>query len=217
MIDTPLSPVEIRIVGSLMEKEITTPDAYPLTLNALVTACNQSTNRDPVLSLDEETVNAGLAELATRQFVRQVFKSESRAKRYRQTMSETLHLHPAEAAVMCVLMLRGPQTAGEIRTRSARLFEFRDVPHVDVTLQSLMTLTTPLVVQLARRPGQKELRYAHLLGGQPADDHTDEAAQMHETSTPRVDRIAQLEEDVASLRTELAELKARFEEFVRSF
>jgi uncharacterized protein YceH (UPF0502 family) len=159
---TDLDANSIRVLGALIEKESTTPDNYPLTLNAIVSACNQTSNRDPVMDLGDAEVMAAIDDLTHRNLVRQVYKSESRAKRYRHTMAETMQLHPAEIAIMCVLMLRGPQTTSEIRTRTARLFEFRDMPHVDVTLQVLMTATTPLVVQLQRRPGQKEVRYAHL-------------------------------------------------------
>ena len=209
-----LDPVAVRVLGSLIEKEITTPDNYPLTLNALVAACNQSSNRDPVMALDEATVADTLGELSRRGLAREVHRSDSRAKRYRQTMSESLSLHPAETAVLCALMLRGPQTPGEIRTRTNRLFEFRDVPHVEVTLQSLATLSDPLVVQLPRRPGQKELRYAHLLSGEP---------EVEVESVPpavpavRVDasRMGALEDEVASLRAEVAQLRALLDEVRR--
>ena len=125
--DNPLDPVAVRVLGALLEKEVTTPDAYPLTLNALTAACNQTTNRDPVMTLDEATVARTLEELARRSFAREVHRSDSRAKRYRQTLSEKLSLHSAESAIMCVLMLRGPQTTAEIKTRTARLFNFIDI------------------------------------------------------------------------------------------
>ncbi|HUF69714.1 MAG TPA: YceH family protein [Longimicrobiales bacterium] len=228
--DTELDVVSIRVLGSLIEKQTTTPDNYPLTLNALVTACNQSSNRDPVLALDDVTVSKCLVELSRRSLVREVYRSDSRAKRYRHLVSESMNLHPAETAVMCVLMLRGAQTVGEIRTRTARLFEFVDLKHVDVTLQALMTLTTPLVTRLERRPGQKEVRYAHLLSGEPEAGTTEPgpvetAASRSGISGPdgpepeRVDgdRVEALEQAVESLRAEMAELKARFEEFRREF
>jgi uncharacterized protein len=212
--DDSLDIAAVRVLGSLIEKEITTPDNYPLTLNALVSACNQTSNRDPVLSLDEATVMSGLDELMRRSLARAVHRSDSRARRYRHALSEKLNLHAAETAVMCVLMLRGAQTVGEIRTRTARLFEFRDLPHVEVTLQALMTLSTPLVAQLPRRPGQKEERYAHLLAGEPAAEPVDAAP----VSTPmRADRVEALEQALDALRTEMAELRARFEEFTREF
>ncbi len=203
--ENPLDPVAVRILGALIEKESTTPDNYPLTLNALVAACNQTSNREPVMALDEPSVADTLAELARRGLAREVHRSDSRAKRYRQTLSESLSLHPAETAVLCVLMLRGPQTPGEIRTRTGRLFEFRDVPHVEVTLQSLATLTDPLVVQLPRRPGQKEVRWAHLLSGEPAADAEGAPAPA---PVARSDRVGALETEVESLRAEVGSLRA---------
>jgi uncharacterized protein YceH (UPF0502 family) len=210
----PLDAVGVRVLGSLIEKEITTPDNYPLTINALLSACNQTSNREPVMELAEATVAQSLDDLSRRSLVRSVHRSDSRAKRFRQTMSETLSLHPAETAIMCVLMLRGAQTAGEIRTRAARLFDFRDLPHLEVTLQSLMTLSTPLVAQLPRRPGQKEVRYAHLLAGQSEVEAQPATAAAE---PPEPGRVDVLEQDVAALRAELAELRARFEEFRREF
>jgi uncharacterized protein YceH (UPF0502 family) len=212
--DNPIDAVGVRVLGSLIEKEITTPDYYPLTLNALVTACNQTSNRDPVMALDDAAVSRSLDDLTRRSLVRGVHRSDSRAKRYRQAMSETMKLHPAETAVMGVLMLRGAQTTGEIRTRCARLFEFVDLSHVDVTLQALMTLSPPLVVQLPRRPGQKEVRYSHLLSGEPVIDSPEASPAADKVET---DRVETLEQDVAVLRAEITELRARFEEFRREF
>lgn len=212
--DNPLDVVAVRVLGSLIEKEITTPDNYPLTLNALVAACNQTSNRDPVLALDEASVSKSLDELSQRALVRGVHRNDSRARRYRHLMAESMNLHPAETAVLCVLMLRGAQTAGEIRTRTGRLFEFVDLTHVDVTLQALMTLPTPLIVQLPRRPGQKEVRYAHLLAGEPDAETTEPGPAVHAV---QADRVEALEHEVDALRAELAELRARFEEFRREF
>jgi uncharacterized protein YceH (UPF0502 family) len=210
----PLDLVGVRVLGSLIEKEITTPDNYPLTLNALTAACNQTTNRDPVLSLDEATVMKSLDELGRRALVGAVQRSDSRVKRYRQRMSETMHLHQAETAVMCVLMLRGPQTTGEIRTRAARLFDFIDIAQVEITLQALMTLSTPLVAQLPRQPGQKEVRYAHLLAGEPHYVAPEPVVRDDAAGASRVDA---LENAVTALQAEMAELRARFEEFRREF
>jgi uncharacterized protein len=216
--DTPLNVVDVRVLGSLMEKEMTTPDNYPLTLNALTAACNQTSNRDPVLSLDEATVQKSLDELSRRGLARAVHRSDSRVKRYRHLISESLNLHPAEIAVLCVLLLRGAQTSGEIRTRTSRLHEFNDLALVEITLQALMTLSTPLVAQLPRRPGQKEVRYAHLLSGEPQADNSEPSPIASITETPaEPSRIEALEQEVAALRTEMAELRARFEEFRREF
>jgi uncharacterized protein YceH (UPF0502 family) len=209
-----LDVVGVRVLGSLIEKEVTTPDNYPLTLNALTAACNQTSNRDPVLDLDEATVASSLDDLARRGLAREVHRSDSRAKRYRHQLVETLHLHSAEIAALCVLMLRGAQTAGEIRTRTGRLHEFPDLAHVEVTLQSLMTLPVPLVVQLPRRPGQKEVRFAHLLSGEPQPEAAEPAATVEPA---RPGRIEVLEQSIDSLREELAELRAQFEQFRREF
>lgn len=210
----PLETADIRVLGSLIEKEITTPDNYPLTLNALVTACNQTTNRDPVLTLDEATVSASIDRLARIPLVRGLHRGDARVKRYRHVLNETLNLHPAELAVMCVLMLRGPQTTGEIRTRTNRLFDFIDLRHVEITLDALATLSTPLVMQLPRRPGQKEVRYAHLLAGEPIVDETEPAPSR---SAGTADRVEVLEQAVDSLRAEIAELREQLEAFRREF
>jgi uncharacterized protein YceH (UPF0502 family) len=211
----PLDAVAVRVLGSLIEKASTTPDNYPLTVNALVSACNQTTNREPVMSVDENQVMTALRELARRGLVNEVFRSDSRAKRYRHVLPEKLSLHQPEIALLCVLMLRGPQTTGEIRTRAVRMFEFVDLKHVEVTLDSLMTLTDPLVAQLPRQPGQKEVRYAHLLAGEPQIPVSEPQPTPPDASAD--DRVAGLEEKVESLSAELAALRASFEEFRRQF
>jgi uncharacterized protein len=212
--DNPLDIPSVRVLGSLIEKERTTPDSYPLTLNALVAACNQTSNRDPVFRLDESTVAAAVDDLSSRQLVRGALRSDSRVPRYRHLLAETLNLHPAEIAVLGVLMLRGPQTVGEIRTRTARLFEFPDLARVELTLQSLASLSQPLVASLPRQPGHKELRYAHLLAGEPEVEAAS-AAALH--NRVEGDRIEALERQVASLLTELTDLRTQFEDFRRSF
>ncbi|CAN5649481.1 YceH family protein [soil metagenome] len=222
--DNPLDVIDIRVLGSLIEKEITTPDNYPLTLNALTTACNQTSNRDPVLEVAEAAVLKSLEELGRRSLVRAVHRSDSRAKRYRHLLAESMNLHAAEIAVMCVLMLRGAQTAGEIRTRTARLFEFPDPAHLDITLQALMTLASPLVTQLPRQPGQKEVRYAHLLAGEPrmelnvgTPSHDDASSDAAPEAPDEASRINALEHEVASLRADVAEVRKLLEEFRRQF
>jgi uncharacterized protein len=206
----------VRVLGALVEKEATTPDNYPLTLNALTAACNQTTNRYPVMQVDEAAVARSLEELARRSLVRQVHRSDSRARRYRHLMVETLKLHPAELAVMCVLMLRGPQTPGEIRTRSARLHEYDDPAQLEITLQSLMTLSRPLVAPLPRQPGQKEARFAHLLSGEPGLQPLEESAAGGAPMS-RASRVEVLEDEVRALRQELQELRQRFDTFSRQF
>lgn len=212
--DSPLDVPSIRVLGSLVEKASTTPDSYPLTRNALTAACNQTSNRDPVLHLDDGAVEQALDDLSRRQLVRGALRSDSRVPRYRHLLAETLSLHPAEIAVLGVLMLRGPQTVGEIRTRTARLFEFPDLARVELTLQALASLAQPLAVELPRQPGQKELRYAHLLSGQPQID-----ASISGAASERVDgsRMDALEQQVGSLLGELAALRKQFDEFRRSF
>lgn len=212
--DQPLDAIALRVLGSLIEKESTTPDNYPLTINALVAACNQSTNREPVMSLDEATIRSALDDLKRSGLVHEVYRSDSRAKRLRHVLAEKLSLHPAEMALLCVLMLRGPQTTGEIRTRSARMFEFRDLKHVEVTLDALMTLSTPLVAQLPRQPGQKEVRYAQLLG-EEAPVIAVEPKRTHDEAS--ADRLVALEQEVDTLRSQLAELRATFEQFRQQF
>ena len=218
--DDKLDEIGVRLLGALIEKEFATPDNYPLTLNALVAACNQTSNREPVMELDEKTVARSLDDLARRSLVRAVHRGDSRVMRYREEISQTLHLHQPELAALAVLLLRGPQTPGEIRTRTGRMFEFVDPRHVEITLESLMALPTPLVVQLPRRRGQKENRYAHLLSGEPEVDTFDEPEGSIGAPTrlpPTADRVSALEEEVGVLRAEVADLKAQLEAFKRQF
>jgi uncharacterized protein YceH (UPF0502 family) len=213
-VESVLDAVAVRVIGALIEKEITTPDAYPLTLNALVAACNQTSNRDPIMALDDATVARSIEDLRRRSLVRAVQKSDSRTMRYRQLFTDLREFDGAETATMTVLMLRGAQTTGEIKTRTNRLFEFTDLAQVDATLEALMIRNPPLVARLPRRPGQKEVRYAHLLSGEPVDVQ-DFAAPV--TESPKASRVDALEQSVEGLRTELAELRAAFEEFKRQF
>ena len=216
----PLDEVSVRVLGALIEKEFTTPDNYPLTLNALTAACNQASNRDPVMNLDDGTVKGALDKLTRRSLARGVHRGDARVMRYRQELSDHLHIHKPELAALCVLMLRGPQTVGEIRTRTNRMAEFVDLKHVEITLDSLMTLSTPLVVQLPRRPGQKEVRYAHLLSGEPSAEMMEQAdsAEAATVRRPQIsERVDALEQEVGSLRGEVAELRAQLEAFRRQF
>jgi uncharacterized protein YceH (UPF0502 family) len=199
-----LDSIEVRVLGSLIEKEITTPDYYPLSLNALVTACNQSSNRDPVVHYDEATVLRALDSLREKKLVHQVDRSESRVSKYRHVLYEAMNMSRPAIAVMCVLMLRSPQTIGEIRTRTNRLYDFSSLEQVETTVNSLMSLEPPLVVRLSRQAGQKEVRYAHLLSGE---------VQMTEERETEVelDRIGKLERDVEELKRQFEQFRKQFE------
>src|SRR5215216_5001378 len=163
-----LNDVDVRVLGALIEKEITTPENYPLSLNALTNACNQTSNRDPVVKFEETTVKAGVDRLRKYSLVRSIQRVDSRVMKYMHLMTDALGLERPQLAAMCVLMLRGPQTVGEIRTRGSRLFEFQSLEEVEATLNGLASRSPPLVVRLPRQPGQKEARYAHLLSGEVA-------------------------------------------------
>jgi uncharacterized protein len=215
-----LTEVETRVVGSLIEKQVTTPEYYPLTLNALMNACNQLSNRDPVVSYDEKTIARAIESLRDKKVVRMVTSADNRVPKYRQVLEEVLTLSPQEMALLCVLMLRGTQTAGELRSRTNRLYEFQDLSDIEKTLEDLSNKEVPLVIKLPRQPGQKEARYAHLLGG--------EIKIQEKEHIPRLDnaiievraeneRIIQLEKEMDQLRQELIELKVQFADFKRQF
>jgi uncharacterized protein YceH (UPF0502 family) len=209
-------PAEVRVLGSLVEKAITTPDYYPLSLNALINACNQSSNREPVVEYGEPTVLRALEGLRNQKLVFIFEGAASRVVKYGQKLADTLGLSPAESAALCVLMLRGPQTTGEIRGRSGRLHEFASLDEVESTLQTLATRSPkPLVVRLPRQTGFKESRYAHLLAGPPGAVLPEAAPEMAAAglNAPDDDRIARLTREVEELRNELAELKAHFADF----
>jgi len=214
-----LDAAEIRALGSLVEKAITTPDYYPLSLNALVNACNQSSNREPVVDYGEPTVLRALEGLRNRKLVFVFEGATSRVVKYGQKFAEALGLSQAETAALCVLMLRGPQTPGEIRGRSGRLHEFASLGEVESTLQSLAVRSPqPLVSKLPRQTGFKESRFAHLLGGPPvaAAPESDQAAPaLIGVAAPEPDRIADLTQEVEALRGELAELKTQFADLKR--
>ena len=196
-------PVEIRVVGCLIEKQRTTPDVYPLTLNSLRIACNQSTNRDPVVDYDEPTIRAALEKLSRRNWVRLATGASSRAIKYRHLLDEALELSPGEISLLAVLMLRGPQTPGELRARTTRLYEFGMFEALHETLERL--IERELVARVARRPGQKEERYMQLLGG---DEQPAAAAAPYSDAGEGVDaRIDRLEERIRRLEEEFAELR----------
>jgi len=210
-----LTPVQSRIVGCLIEKEMATPDNYPLTINGLLAACNQTSNRNPVTKLDEPTVSNALLNLRSDNVVRIVYSRSNRADKYRHVLDEIYGLEPEHLAVLSVLMLRGPQTAGELRSRTERLHPFASQEEVDDALRQLAGRREPLVARLERRPGQKEARWAHLLGGDLAEvlaGPDDEPATDRPTS--RSERLGALEEAVAELRADLDRLRTAHHDLV---
>ena len=214
-----LNDIEVRIIGSLIEKEITTPEYYPLTLNALTRACSQKNNRNPVVSFDEETVFRALDGLTFhKDLVKRVISDDSRVPKYRQAFAEALGLSGSETAALCILMLRGPQTVGEIRGRSERLYAFAGLEEVEATLNALMTREgRPLAVKLPRQPGTKESRYAHLLSGEVEVEEVEIQEPAALEIRAENERIDNLEAEVASLRRELQELRQDFIEFKKQF
>jgi len=213
-----LNEVEARVLGALLEKEITTPEYYPLSLNALVNACNQKSNRDPLMHLQEDAVRAALRVLQDNSLVRSVSAADSRVTKYEHRLQDAFNFDRREAAIMCELLLRGPQTPGELRSRAERMHHFDELGEVQSTLQRLMTREPALVKVLARQPGTKESRYAHLLSG---DVDTPASAAANDSPTPaktgNQDRTAQLESELAQLRAEVADLKQQFAVFRKQF
>jgi uncharacterized protein len=215
---TELNDIEVRVLGSLVEKQVTTPEYYPLTLNSLTLACNQKNNRSPVTSYSEDEVAQALETLREKNLTYVFYGSTSRVPKYKHVMTEVLHLTAAELAVMCVLLLRGPQTSGELTTRGFRLHEFSGLEEVDAVVNALMTREPdPLTIRLPRQPGQKEARFAHLLSGEvKVDNQSPERA----ASSPRAtssDRVSKLEGDVETLKTEFDKLREQFEGFKKQF
>lgn len=214
----PINATEARIVAALIEKQLTTPEYYPLTLNALVNACNQKNNRDPVVAYDEKIVTDSLENLRDRNLVYVYYGSTSRVPKYKHMLPGVYELDEAGTAIMCVMLLRGPQTLGELRERSSRLYEFGGLGEVQETLDALMRRDDPLVLKLERQPGQKEARFAHLLSG---EIDVEALAAVHVPRSTRAaadgERIEKLENEVTSLRSEVESLKQTFEEFRRQF
>ncbi len=213
-----LSPAEVRVLGALVEKQITTPDYYPLTLNALTNACNQSSNRDPVVAFDETTVVRALDALREKKLAYLTTGGQSRVPKYSHRLGERLELNPAETAVLCELMLRGPQTDGELRGRASRMHAFAALAEVGTVLEALTARS--LVQKLARQTGFKEPRYVHCLGG-PVAIEAGEVAPPPEPATLAVraetERLARLETEVAALRAELVRVRQDLEAFRRQF
>jgi uncharacterized protein len=195
--------VEIRVLGCLIEKQRTTPDVYPLSLNSLRLACNQATNREPVVDYDEPTVRAALEKLSRRGWVRLATGPGSRTAKYRHLLDEALGRVPSQIALLAVLMLRGPQTPGELKSRVERLYPYASLEDVQKALDALVD--ADLVAQLPRRPGQSQDRFAQLLGGEPERPPVAERESIAPTQSPLEERVARLEEQVGELRRMLAE------------
>jgi len=213
-----LNEIECRVLGSLLEKEITTPEYYPLSLNALVNACNQKSNRDPVMNLDEAAIREALHSLDGQSLVRSVSGSESRVTKFEHRLQEAFNFYRHEAAVLCVLLLRGPQTPGELRTRTERMHSFDDLSAVQSSLQHLMKREPPLVKVLSRQPGTKEARYTHLLFGDlEAFVPTHELESFPASTSTGGERIDGLEKEVVSLRQTLAELEKQIADLHQQF
>lgn len=211
-----LNEVEIRVLGALVEKQVTTPEYYPLTLNALTQACNQKNNRNPVVTFDEATVTTAIETLRAKNLIYLFYGSTSRVPKYKHMMAEVFGLNPQELAVMCVLMLRGPQTVGELRGRTDRLYDFSGLQEVEETLNSLSAKEPQsLVVKLPRQAGQKEIRYAHLLGGEV--DVTSQTDAEYQQAAAKSDKHSVLEQEVDALRAEVNSLRREFEEFKKQF
>lgn len=211
-----LTDVEARVLGSLIEKDITTPDYYPLSLNALVNACNQKNNRDPVMNLDEQTVRQALEYLQEKRLAGPTSSADSRVTKYEHREQEVFNFTRAETAVVCVLLLRGPQTPGELRGRGERLHRFQDLDEVQSTLQRLMQREAPLVRMLPRQPGTKEARYRHLFSG---DSEEGDSAYLAPavSHSPEAERLANLELEVSSLNKAVAALQEQFASFRKQF
>ena len=214
-----LSDVEVRVLGALIEKDVTTPDYYPLSLNALVNACNQKNNRDPVMALGEDAVQAALDSLQAQRLAGPASGADSRVTKYEHRLQEVFNFDRREIAILCVLLLRGAQTPGELRGRTERMYRFEELEDVAATLERLGQREPALVAVLPRQPGTKESRYMHLLSG--AVESAETAASVGQSSATvgsgSSDRIGRLEDEVLVLRKELTEVQRRLEEFRKQF
>lgn len=216
---TELSDLETRVLGSLVEKQVTTPEYYPLTLNSLTLACNQKNNRSPVTSYTEEQIAQSLESLREKNLAYVFYGSTSRVPKYKHVLTEVMHLSQPELALICVLLLRGPQTTGELATRAFRLHEFSGLEEVETTLNGLMTREPDaLVVRLPRQPGQKEVRYAHLLSGEVSEQSISAGARTEGAHRPnQAGRIADLENEIEVLKANFEKLREQFEGFKKQF
>lgn len=222
-----LNDIETRVLGSLIEKDITTPDYYPLSLNALVNACNQKNNRDPVMTLDEDAVRQALTSLQEKRVAGPASGADSRVPKFEHRLQEVFNFDRREVAVICVLLLRGAQTPGELRGRTERMYHFDALDDVVSTLDRLAQREPPLVCMLARQPGTKEYRYMHLFSGEPLEPIVSRAAAEQDVaasttepvqvSSSPAQRLARLEEEVASLREELSAVQDQLAEFRKQF
>ena len=214
-----LSEIEVRVLGSLIEKDITTPDYYPLSLNALVNACNQKNNRDPVMTLDEGPVREALSSLQEKRLAGPAGGADSRVTKYEHRLQEVFNFDRREIALVCVLLLRGPQTPGELRGRTDRMYRFETLDDVQSALQRL--IDRQLVRVLSRQPGTKESRYTHLFSGEyipeTATSPLPSSSDLHQARDQDSSRIASLEAAVASLKAEVGDLKRQFSEFAGQF
>jgi hypothetical protein len=211
-----LNPAEARVLGALIEKDITTPDYYPLSLNALINACNQKNNRDPVTNFDEETVRLALRNLSDKRLAGPASGADGRVTKYEHRLQEVFNFTRPETAILCVLLLRGPQTPGELRGRTERMHRFEDLDEVLSGLQQLMRREPPLAKALGRRPGTKEIRYAHLLSGD-VEAWEPPAESASSGITDENERVAHLEAQVSALQSEVAELKQQMADFRKQF
>jgi uncharacterized protein YceH (UPF0502 family) len=215
---TILNNTEARVLGSLIEKQVTTPEYYPLTLNSLTLACNQKNNRNPVTSLSETEVAQALETLREKNLAYVYYGSTSRVPKFKHVATEVLHLSQAELGLLCVLLLRGPQTTGELKDRAARLYAFSSLEEIEQTLNGLAARDSePLAVRLPRQPGQKEARYAHLLSGEIDIEQLAGVSEPERKRSSGGDRIADIERQMEALRTEFETLRAQFDTFKKQF
>lgn len=216
-----LTEIETRVLGSLIEKDITTPDYYPLSLNALVNACNQKNNRDPVMTLDESAVREALASMQEKRLAGPASGADSRVTKFEHRLQEVFNFDRREIAILCVLLLRGPQTPGELRSRTERMYHFDTLEDVVATLDRLAQREPPLGRILPRQPGTKESRYTHLFSGEPPVDvaraPSPASVSTESTASGGRDRLSQLEAEVARLRAELSEVQQQLAAFRKQF
>lgn len=215
-----LSDIEARVLGALVEKEITTPEYYPLSLNALVNACNQKSNREPVMTLDEDAVRSAIRSLNELGLTRFASSADSRVGKYEHRLNESFNFHRHEIAILCVLLLRGPQTPGELRTRTERMYVFEDLESVHNALNLLGKREPALVKVLPRQPGTKEARYVHLLSPEVGAERVSAVERNYSeqsSSEPRGDRLGAMEAELGQLRSEVAALQQQFAQFRKQF